>query len=152
MRLILKPIETERKLMEQYLDHEFCEEVFKVYETFCQKVGFNRPWIGYFALYDNQVLGVGGYMGAPAAGKVETGYGTVPGNEGRGIATEICRQLTNIALAEVPHLTITARTLRKENASTNILRKCRFKLLGTAEDPEYGLAWEWEFSNTFPAK
>ncbi len=102
MRLELIPIETDRKSLEKYLQHEFCTHVFNEYEKFYPKNGFNYPWIGYFALYQDEVAGVGGYKRSPKNGKIEIAYGSVPGKEGHRFASEICRSLTKIAIEEVP--------------------------------------------------
>lgn len=144
MKLRLVSITPEPKSILPYLKDDFCIQVFKTYERYYPVVGFDPPWIGYFALRENKVVGVGGYKGPPKNGKVEIAYGTVPGNEGQGIATEICRRLTLLATEEAPDINITARTLRIENASTSILRKNGYQLLGTVNDPEDGLVWEWK--------
>jgi len=124
--------------MEKYLVDEFCIEVYKVYLQSYSKLNYSYPWIGYFALYENEVVGVGGYKGTPNKGKVEIAYGTVPEKEGQGFATAICRQLTQIALKEDPPVRVTARTLMEEGPSTSILKKNGFKFLGIVEDPEDG--------------
>ena len=122
--------------MQKYLDHEFCIEVYNVYEKLYLKIGFHIPWIGYFALLENKVVGVGGYKGSPKNSKIEIAYGVVPEEEGRGFATKICQQLTKIALNEDPDIRVLARTLMEENASTTILKKCNFKFIAIVEDPE----------------
>ncbi|GJM32217.1 MAG: hypothetical protein DHS20C18_12180 [Saprospiraceae bacterium] len=73
----LVPITTDIKSMEPYLVHEFCLEVFNTFTEFYPKIGFHLPWVGYFALYENEVVGVGGYKGAPKNQKVEIAYGSV---------------------------------------------------------------------------
>ena len=93
---------------------------------------------------DQLVVGVGGYKGAPKKGKVEIAYGTVPEYENQGIATEVCRLLTKMAIEEDPKVRVTARTVMEENASTRVLKKNGFKLNGVVNDPEDGLVWEWE--------
>ncbi len=63
-----------------------------------KKIGHNFPWIGYFALDDNQIpVGTGGFKGAPKDGKVEIAYYTFKQNEGMGIGTSICKELVGIA-------------------------------------------------------
>lgn len=37
-----------------------------------------------------------------------------------------------------------SQTLPEENASTSILKKLGFRLVGTVEHPEDGPVWEWE--------
>jgi len=41
--------------------------------------------------------------------------------------------------------------LPEENASTSVLKKLRFRLVGTVEHPEDGLVWEWQLSDTAEA-
>ena len=41
-------------------------------------------------------------------------------------------------------MTVFAQTLPEESASTSILRKLGFRLLGRVEHPEDGPVWEWE--------
>ena len=147
MKLELIAITTDKKAMQKYLDHEFCIEVYNVYEKLYAKIGFHIPWIGYFSLLENTVVGVGGYKGSPTNNKIEIAYGVVPEEEGRGFATKICQQLIKIALNEDPDIRVLARTLMEENASTNILKKCNFKFIGIMEDPEDGRVWEWELDD-----
>jgi RimJ/RimL family protein N-acetyltransferase len=147
MQLKFTPIKPDRKSMEKYLINDFCKEVYNVYEQLYPKIGFNIPWIGYFILNHNEVVGVGGYKGPPNNNKIEIAYGVVPEKEGQGFATKICKQLTIMALKENPTIRVFARTLMEEGASTNILRKNCFKFIGTIEDAEDGQVWEWEFKN-----
>lgn len=112
-----------------------------------QWVGFHRPWIGYLAEQDGQVVGMCGYKSPPQNGRVDIAYGTTPGNEGRGIATQMARQLVQMARATEEGITVVAQTLPEEGASTAILRKLGFVLTGTVHHPEDGDVWEWCLSN-----
>lgn len=141
------PIKVDEKLMEKYLTNDFCREVYVVYKEYYPAIGFHLPWIGYFVLHQSEVVGVGGYKGPPRDNRIEIAYGAVPGKEGQGFATEICRQLTVMALKAAPDVRVCARTLMEESASTSILRKNGYKRVGTVEDPEDGQVWEWEFEN-----
>lgn len=49
-----------------------------------------------------------------------------------------------IAQATDKGLTMIAQTLPEENASTSILKKLGFSMIGTVEHPDNGLVWEWE--------
>ena len=73
MKLKLIPITTHKEAMEKYLVHTFCNEVFEEFKKLYPKIGFNLPWIGYFALVDDEVVGVGGFKGPPTNGTVEIG-------------------------------------------------------------------------------
>ena len=131
--------------MRPYLDDPFCLEVFDSFEKYYPKVGFFRPWIGYFFLDGENIVATGGFKGQPKNRKIEIAYGTVPLYEGRSYATEVCHKLVHLALDTDPSLLITARTLKEENASTRVLKKNNFKLMGTVEDPEDGEVWEWHY-------
>jgi [ribosomal protein S5]-alanine N-acetyltransferase len=50
-----------------------------------------------------------------------------------------------LAIATDSEIKITARILSEENASTGILKKNGFVLLGTIWDEEDGNVWEWEY-------
>ena len=118
MNLKLIPITEDKASMQIYLKDEFCIAVYNVYEQLYPKIGFNLPWVGYFTLLNNEVVGVGGYKGAPKNNTVEIAYGTVPEKEGNGYATKICEQLTNLAFKQETNIKVSARTLMQEGAST----------------------------------
>ena len=117
-----------------------CEATAEMY----QKSGFIRPWIGYLAEQDGQVVGTCAFKAPPQDRSVEIAYFTFPEHEGRGFATEMARKLIEIARQVDDTLTITAQTLPQENASTAILRKLAFMQTGTAYDPEAGEVWVWQ--------
>ena len=140
-------IEQDEQKMLPYLQNAFCRMVFDTYREFYPSKGYEPPWIGYFAVRGETVVGVGGYKGSPKENTVEIAYGTVPEFEGKGISSETCAYLTNLALSTVSTLRVTARTLPMENASTSILKKNGFVFVGELDDPEDGLVWEWELGN-----
>ena len=147
MQLTFIPIIADAKSMGKYLVNDFCKSVYEVYAQLYSKNGYNVPWIGYFILNGDEIVGVGGYKGTPRDNKIEIAYGVLPEKEGKGFATEICKQLIVIALSVNPNMRVFARTLREESPSTSILRKNNFKFIGTVEDSEDGQVWEWEFEN-----
>lgn len=105
--------------------------------------GFEPPWIGYFAVIDRQVVGTCAFKTPPRDGRVEIAYYTFPSFEGRGIATEMARQLIASAQSSAVQLEIFAQTLPLENASTRILGKLGFMRIGAVQHPEDGEVWEW---------
>jgi len=109
-----------------------------------EKTGFPTPWIGYIAMRGQQPVGVCGFKSAPVDGRVEIAYGTLPGYEGKGVATEMATALIQIARQHEAPLTVFAQTLPEENASTSILKKLGFTMTGPVEHPEDGPVWEWE--------
>ena len=107
-------------------------------------VGYEPPWIGYLALENGTCAGTCGFKSPPQNNRVEIAYFTFPGHESRGVATRMATELIRLALNESPDLIVAAQTLPEENASTSILKKLRFHLVGTVEHPEDGLVWEWQ--------
>jgi len=120
-----------------------CDSILSVY----RKTGFERPWIGYLAEQDGQLIGTCAFKSPPQNGQVEIAYFTFPGNEGRGIASRMALQLIHIARDAEPEIVIVAQTLPEENASTAILRKLGFVLMGTVNHPEDGGVWEWQWND-----
>ena len=146
-KLVYIPIQLQRTRMEPYLLDEFSRMVYDIYEGSYPRLGYHPPWIGYFAMSEDTVVGVGGYKGRPVRGCVEIAYGTVPAYEGRGVSSNTCGYLTRLALSHQPDLRVIAHTLTMENASTSILRKHGFVFAGIINDPEDGEVWEWEFKS-----
>ena len=109
-----------------------------------KRVGFHRPWISYAAVRNNQLVGLAAFKSQPIDGRVEIAYFTVPELEGQGIATTNVGQLIRIAREADPDVVVVAQTLPHESASTSILKKHGFQLLGTVSHPEDGDVWEWE--------
>jgi RimJ/RimL family protein N-acetyltransferase len=109
-----------------------------------RQTGFFPPWIGYLAAVDGQIVGSCAFKSPPREDRVEIAYFTFPRHEGQGIATEMARQLIDIAREADDAVVLTAQTLPEENASTAILRRLGFELVGLAVDPEAGQVWTWE--------
>jgi len=119
---------------------EVVEATVQLYRT----TGYQPPWIGYLAIENGNCVGACGFKSPPQANRVEIAYFTFPGHESRGVATEMASELIRLALEKMPAVTITAQTLPEENASTSILKKLGFRLLGPVETVEDGVVWEWE--------
>lgn len=148
--MTLLPIELDVSLNNIFSENPECTGILSVYPDYYYRVGFNKPWIGYFASIDGVgLIGCGGYKGQPQEGKVEIAYGTFKNFEGKGIGTEICRQLVLLSLQTDPSIRITARTLMETNGSTTVLARNGFKCLGIVFDKEDGDVWEWEYQNTY---
>lgn len=143
MKLI--PISLDSKLNAEFEAHPDCKENLQMSIDFYIRVGFVPPWIGYYVKFNDEFVGSAGFKGKPRDNKVEIAYGTFLKHQGKGIGTEICRQLVLLALDTDPQIRITARTLPEESGSTSILKKNGFILLGTVWDEEDGNVWEWEY-------
>jgi len=53
-------------------------------------------------------------------------------------------RMIEIAQATASGITVTAKTLPKENASTTILCRTGFQFFGETADNDIGRAWEWQ--------
>ena len=106
------------------------------------------PWRDGFAvvhLTDNVVIGLCSFTGPPGAeGVVEIAYGIAPGYQGHGYATEAAQALITYAFATGFVRSIRAHTLPEHNASTRVLAKSGFRLVGEITDSQDGLVWRWE--------
>ena len=143
--MLLLPIDTDQTKNVRFKENPECVPILNVYPDFYQRVGYNKPWIGYFVTIDRDaIVGAGGYKGKPRKGKVEIAYGTFKRYEGQGIGTEICRQLVLLSQNTDPAIRITARTLQDGYASIKILKKNGFECLGIVHDEEDGEVLEWE--------
>ena len=112
-------------------------------------VGYEPPWIGYLAFEDDTTcVGACGFKSPPENNRVEIAYFTFPEHESRGVATQMASELIRFARERLPAVTVAAQTLPEENASTSVLKKLRFRLVGTIEHPEDGPVWEWQLSDT----
>lgn len=106
------------------------------------------PWIHGFTvlLRDGGIeIGSAGFKGPPDEdGMVEIAYGIAPEHQSRGYATEAAEALTAFALRAAGVKVVRAHTLPVKNASSRVLEKCGFRLVGEVIDPEDGLVHRWE--------
>jgi ribosomal-protein-alanine N-acetyltransferase len=150
MKIGLLPIKRLLRDNVEFLDHPDCQDSLEMSVMFYDRVGYTIPWIGYYALLDDKLVGAGGFKGRPIDGKVEIAYGTFPSFQHQGIGTAICRELVLMALATDPAVRIMARTFKEENYSGKILTKNGFACQGVVTDPDDGEVWEWEYQAGSP--
>ena len=109
------------------------------------------PWTLGFALFHRTtgaLVGTCGFKGPPEAeGTVEIAYGVAPDHQGKGYATEAAEALVGYAFSSGRVRVVCAHTFAEANASTRVLAKCGFQLVGEVMDPEDGLVWRWERSH-----
>jgi [ribosomal protein S5]-alanine N-acetyltransferase len=122
---------------------EAADGVLAATSALYEAMGFIPPWICYIAVASDKVVGTCGFKGAPSHGRIEIAYFTFPGYEGKGIATQMARQLVSIARDADPDVIVAAQTLPGRNASHRILEKLGFTCLGPLEHPEDGTVLEW---------
>lgn len=128
-----------------FKDDPNCKDSLMMIIDFFNKIGYNPPWIGYYAEKDGQLVGSAAFKGISNDKTVEVAYGVFPMFQSQGIGAEIGRQLVLLALETDPLVKITARTLPEENHSAKILRKNGFELMGLIWDEEDGDVWEWVY-------
>jgi RimJ/RimL family protein N-acetyltransferase len=80
------------------------------------------------------VVGVCGYKGPPADGRLEIGYSIVEGFRNRGFATEIARALTDWAFEHDGVERVVAHTLPEHGASIRVLEKCGYVSDGDGDE------------------
>ena len=144
----LRPITlNENKADEEYTSAN-CQQLLNMYDDFYPKIGFHIPWVGYFIVRQNQIVGSCGFVGQPKDGKVEVAYWTFKEFEGQGIASFACKELVFIANQTDPDLTIIAKTAPEHNASTKVLQNNNFVFTEIVQDEEIGDAWLWTYQKT----
>ena len=143
--MTLLPIKETMKENEVFAMNPLCNESLSMCIDFYKRVGFDPPWICYYAEENGELIGNAAFKGRPINNTVEISYGTMESHRQRGIGTRICKQLVELSLATDASVRITARTLPEKNYSTRILEKNNFVLLGFVTDPDDGEVWEWEY-------
>jgi RimJ/RimL family protein N-acetyltransferase len=91
-------------------------------------------------------VGICAFKGKPEGNRVEIAYGVMEEYEGRGIATEACRLLVEIARRTYKGIEVIAQTLPDNSASARVLEKNDFKFVGRVNHPEDGEVLEWVFA------
>ena len=122
------------------------QEILTMTVAYYLTIGFNPPWIGYFARFNGELAGSGGFKGKPVDHQIEIAYGIFPDYRSQGIGTLICRELVLLAQRIDPTLIITARTLPEPNYSNRILQKNGFHFQGNVWDQDDGEVWEWVYA------
>lgn len=123
------------------------KEVGAAYVDLYKGMGFVPPWLGYFTLDESVCIGTCGFKSPPVANRVEIAYCTLPGFEGRGYATGMAEALIECGRMADMKVVIAAQTLPQEGASTTMLRRLGFAMVGTVDHPEDGPVWEWQLPN-----
>jgi len=122
---------------------EECQQLISIYEHYYPKIGFKIPWVGYFIVQENEVVGSCSFTGKPNSNKVELTYWTFKKHEGQGVSSFACQELIKIAKDTDPKLIITAKTAPGYNAATKILEKNNFLLTQMVQDDNIGDSWLW---------
>ncbi|MES2775431.1 MAG: GNAT family N-acetyltransferase [Bacteroidota bacterium] len=131
---------------------EFADAVdaLPVLISFFEKLNGDHRWGSYFIIHpvDRQLIGTGGYKGAPdEEGVVEIGYEVKEMYRNRGFATESASALISFAKSQAGIKAVRAHTLPRENHSVKVLQKCGMEFKGSVTDPDDGEVWRWELQN-----
>ncbi len=143
--MVLIPIKKTIAENQEFIDNPDCKDTIYMTLDYYKKVGFSPPWIGYYVSDGRQLIAAAGFKGKPVNGQVEIAYATMETYRQKGVGTQVCRMLVELALKTDPSVIVTARTLPEKNYSTRILEKNNFALLGIVMDPEDGEVWEWKY-------
>jgi|SRR5450432_2908600 len=147
-RVELVPVNEHLEENPEFAANPLCKESLQMTIDFYRKVGFNPPWICYYAKENENLIGCAGIKGKPVNGSIEIAYGTFEEFRKQGVGTRICKALVDLSLETDSSVRVTARTLPENNFSTKILRKNNFRFIGNVNDPEDGDVWEWEYIKT----
>lgn len=133
--------------------HDLSQSIADHSLTFLKSFPYEtRPThLGYFVFEgeSQQMVGTCSFKGRPVDGVIEIVYYTLPGYEGRGIATEMAKFLLDQAAAMPDVTTVVAHTSPEPNAATRILEKIGMTFTG--DDIEDGdLVWRWEKATASP--
>lgn len=143
LKMKLKIIELNIDKSNDIYSSDNCQMLLKSYDNYYQKIDFTLPWVGYFVVRQNEIVGSCGFTGQPKEGIVEIAYWTFKEFEGQGIASFSCKELVSISRQTDPTITITAKTAPEHNASTKILQNNGFEFIEIVQDHEIGDAWLW---------
>lgn len=116
--------------------------------TLYESVGYSPPWICYVAMAGDLIVGTCGFKSPPIHGRVEIACFTFPDYEGKGVATQMARQLVSMARSADSGVIVAAQTLPARNASHRVLEKVGFSCVEKLEHPEDGTVLEWHKSGS----
>jgi len=108
-----------------------------------RRIGYEPPWVSYVAVDSCRGVGGGAFVGPPRDGLVEIAYFTLQEFQRRGYATQTASQLVAIARDASPSIVLRAFTLPEISASTKVLERLGFAVVGFANDEDAGRVWEW---------
>jgi len=129
------------------LEDGACAPAF-IYERALRNMQLAPDWAALlstrlYVLDGVRVVGSGGVKAPPLEdGEVEIGYGMAPAYQGRGLATQAARVLTDEALAQGASR-VSAFTAPDNTASCRLLQRIGYVRDGEMIDPDDGLVWRW---------
>lgn len=106
-----------------------------------------EPWrASWLIVVDGLVCGTIGFKGQPIENQLEVGYGVVPSQQGRGVATEALSKM--LALVAGRGLSVRAETTAQNLASQAVLGHLGFIEVTRRHDPGEGEIIVWERSGS----
>jgi RimJ/RimL family protein N-acetyltransferase len=128
----------------------FTDALVPAREALAMDSGGGTGWGARFFVTDEppELIGWGGFKGAPRNGVIELGYEIAEARQGRGLATAAVRAMVIEAFADKGVIAVIAHTLPERNASNRVLEKVGFHYDGEAlEDGED----VWRYALTRPS-
>lgn len=102
-------------------------------------------WGPHLFFVEGVLVGNGGWKGSPVDGVAEIGYAVAPSRRGQGIATAAVRHFTARARSEGLKMVL-AYTVPSESASTTVLGRCGFEMVGLVNNRDGAVLWRWELA------
>jgi len=103
-----------------------------------------EPWrASWMILVDGVASGTIGFKGEPLMNELEVGYGVVPSQRQRGVATTALAKL--LTMVEGRGLSVRAETSASNIASHSVLRHLSFEEVAHRDEAHEGplIVWEW---------
>ena len=124
----------------------FGTEIFEQVLTQLENPKEANWWIYLFLnKKENIIIGTGGYKGAPDGfGMVEIGYEIAKKYQGKGLATEAVKALTDNAFLDYGVCFVQAHTLKNDNASTSVLKNNNFVFQESYTEEKGQTVYRWE--------
>jgi lactoylglutathione lyase len=113
------------------------------WEAYFPIIGIHPPWVGYWILKGEEVIGTVVFKGPPVDNRVEIAYALLESYRGKGYMKSACKWAVELARRTDPGLVITATTSPYENPSTGVLKANGFAYTRIVQDHEIGDAWEF---------
>lgn len=81
-----------------FLEAQDCPPIIEAMMDYYQKIGYNFPYVGYFAIDEHEnPVGTGGFKGVPKNGEIEIAYHSFGMPKAKGIGTAFFKELVTIA-------------------------------------------------------
>jgi hypothetical protein len=97
----------------EFVNNLHCRESLQMTVDFYKRIGFSPPWIGYYVMENEMLVGSAAFKGKPVNGQIEIAYGTFEEFRKQGVGTKICKILVNLSYEQIqPSGLLPGRCLR----------------------------------------